>query len=239
MGADRNDLGSWFPRLADSGVPVPRTEIVRTGVDLTQLLDGVMPEGYGGFLTDLESAARRIGPPPYFLRTGHMSGKHGWRRTCYVEDVADLPAHIAALVELSELADILGLPTGTWAVRELLPLRASFAAFDGMPVARELRAFFRDGRPLCLHPYWPEDAVRGPTVPDWRERLAALNAMESGEAVECMELVRVVAARFEGAWSVDFAQHEDGRWFAVDMAGMDRSFHWPGCRYAGEEKGCP
>lgn len=42
-------------------------------------------------------------------------------------------------------------------------------------------------------------------------------------------IVARVSSRFDGRWSLDLAQHADGRWFAVDMAEMDRSYHWQGC----------
>jgi hypothetical protein len=233
MAEDRNDLAYWFPRLAAAGVPVPRTEIVATDLPLIGLCDGQPPEGLDGFLGRLRAAAGRLGYPA-FLRTGHGSGKHQWRRTCYLAGPEDIPAHVAALVEWSALVDFLGLPTRTWAVREFLPLEAPFHAFDGMPVAREFRTFFRAGRLLCIHPYWPPDSIRNPSRADWRELLAAASelsqpsrALDARPALE--RIVERVAPRFDGAWSLDLARAVDGTWYAIDMAEMDRSFHWPGC----------
>lgn len=42
-----DDLAYWFPRLLEAGVPVPRTEIVRADCDLSPVLDGVTPIGWG------------------------------------------------------------------------------------------------------------------------------------------------------------------------------------------------
>jgi hypothetical protein len=233
MSENRNDLAFWLPKLLASGVPVPRTEIVRTEVDLTQLLDGITPAGYEAFLLELRDAADRVGYP-CFLRTGHTSGKHDWRRTCYVEHPEDLASHVAALVEQSALADIMGLPTETWAIREFLRLRVRFTAFGGTPVAREFRTFFRDGECLCLHPYWPPGSIESPSCRDWRARLEDMGRLGPAQEQALRSRVRRVAREFDGAWSLDFASGKDGIFYAIDMAEMDRSFHWPGCPYGKE-----
>jgi hypothetical protein len=242
MIVDRNDLAYWFPRLEASGVPVPRTTILRTadyvpgGARLAGILDGEPVEGFVPLCEAIRGAADRLGYPA-FLRTGQGSGKHEWRRTCCLgrrEDVAD---HVAVLVEWSEMVDFLGLSTRTWAVREFLDLEHDFTAFEGMPVAREFRTFFRDGEHICTHPYWPPDSIRDPSRPDWRERLAELNspklpgrAIDAGPALG--RIVARVAPHFDGAWSLDLARSRDGTWYAIDMAEMERSFHWPGCPHA-------
>jgi hypothetical protein len=227
---DRNDLAYWFPRLLESGVPVPRTEVVATDCPLYILLDGQSPPGFDLFLAELSVAADRVGYP-CFLRTGHASNKHAWRESCFVRGPGELTGHVVNLVEFSVCADFLGLPTATWAVREFLGLNVPFEAFNGMPVAREFRCFFRHGMPLCRHPYWPEDAILEPSRPDWREMLRTMSSLSDDEASSIDSLICRVATRFEGAWSVDVAQATDGRWVIIDMAEMDRSFHWPGCPF--------
>jgi hypothetical protein len=225
---DRNCLSHWFPALERAGVRVPRTIVVRARHDLTCLLDGVPPEGWADFLAELTAACRTFGFP-CFLRTGHGSGKHRWRHSCFVPHEADLPAHVAELVEWSSLVDFLGLPTDVWAVREFLPLRSSFLAFDGTPIAREFRIFIRDHNVQCLHPYWPRGSIENPDRPDWETLLARHHELLLSEEATLTGLALAVAKQLYGHWSVDFAQHEDGRWFAIDVAEGDRSFHWPGC----------
>jgi hypothetical protein len=232
---DRNDLAYWFPRLAAAGVAVPRTEIVRTEIDLARLCEGREPPGYAGFLGDLSAACLKIGLP-CFLRTGHTSNKHDWKASCHLAGIGDLPRHVDNLVEFSELADILGLPTGTWAVRELVPLRVGFTAFNGMPVAMERRWFLRDGGVLCDHPYWPAGAIRDASDPRPGARLIRMElaGITREHRAAQREIAGRVAAAFDGAWSLDLALAEDGRWYAIDMAEMDRSYHWPGCEFGPE-----
>lgn len=118
------------------------------------------PKGWPEFLTRLEAAGDLIGWP-VFLRTGQGSGKHQWKRTCYVQDAGELPYHVAALVEWSHLVDMLGLPTYVWAVRELLPVEpiCTLPRYGDMPLTKESRVFVRDGKVLCSHSYWPEGAI--------------------------------------------------------------------------------
>lgn len=230
---DRNDLAYWFPKLRASGVLVPRTEIVTTDANLALLCDGLAPAGYVDFMDTLRAACRRI-DFPCFLRTGQTSHKHDWSRSCFVRDALGLRQHVYNLVEFSEIADILGLPTCTWAVREFLALRHGFTAFNGMPVAVEFRTFIRDGEILCRHPYWPEASIASPSDPHWKTILAFQSSLIPRDTFKvdwldasCSEVAKAFSG--DGAWSIDFAQLVDGRWCAIDMAEMDRSFHWPGC----------
>ena len=219
------DLAEWYPLLVAAGIPTPATLIVRTELDLTPLLDGEEPEGFSDFLAELAAAAETIGYP-LFLRTGYGSGKHEWRDTCFVPAPADLGQHVFALLEWSNLVDLFGLPTGTWVVRELLPTEAAFTAFGGMPITRERRYFVEDGQILGFTPYWPPEAIVAPSVPDWRERLDAINQMSDGEIAELSALAIRVSAAVPGAWSVDFLWVPDRGWLAIDMAHAEASFCW-------------
>lgn len=245
-------LSNWFPKLARSGVDVPRTEIVTTKVELWRRLDPKehVPRGYRTFIDELLDAAQRVGGLPCFLRTGHGSGKHDWMDTCFLalnEDEEMMAAvegrpcaengsvmrHVQALVEWSESVDMIGLPTNVWVVRELLPLLSTFTTYNNMPVAREYRIFIENGRRCCGHPYWPKEAVeRGnPPDSDWEAKYEQLFSLTLSELAALERVGDIVAKMFanDGAWSLDVAQHEDGRWFAIDMAPAAVSWHWPGC----------
>jgi uncharacterized protein YbjT (DUF2867 family) len=175
-----------------------------------------------------------VGPYPIFLRTGHGSGKHDYRKTCYVPSASDLARHVVELVEWSACASLIGLPTTTWAVRELLALEAAFTAFLGaLPIGQERRCFIDAGAVVCAHPYWPpavfEDELARPSIAAWRDALAAQEAQYQRERKTVLALARQAAGHFEGAWSLDLARTRDGRWVAIDMAPAEVSYHWPGC----------
>jgi hypothetical protein len=201
---------------------------VSTSCELLELLDGRIPPGFDEFMRSLRASAVSLGTP-VFLRTGFTAHKHGWRRTCAVTDLDALAGHGCALVEFSTLCDVLGLPTETWVVREWLDLDARTTAVEGLPIAPERRFFVAGGRVVCHHAYWPERALDGHAHgPAWRERLREANAVSEAEVSVLLPLAAQVARAFHG-WSVDFARTRAGRWYAIDMALAETSYHPPGC----------
>ena len=228
MTVDRNDMAFWFPPLVSARVRVPRTLLVHTDVDLYELLDGVTPDGYHEFIAELENAACHVGAP-CFLRTGHGSGKHEWVRTCYLPSPAYLERHVAALVEWSAMAEIMGLPARTWAVRELIETRPLFHAFEGLPVTREFRLFVRGDTVEHVQPYWPAAAVAegAPAAPAWERLLATAASLQPRTRRHLeQQAVRAVRAVGGGYWSVDFLCDVHDRWWLIDMAEGDRSFRY-------------
>lgn len=241
----RSCLSYWFPTLKSAGVPVPRTEIVRTGVNLLLACFGEPPDGprpemeFRSFVAELTDAARRLSPAgPWFLRTGQGSGKHNWKNCCHVTDLTRLDRHVAGLVEWSECVDFLGLPWNVWAVREMLPTEpvTTLPRYGDMPLVREVRAFIKDGRVVCTHPYWPAGAVReglrgadGAYIDDLVREVCCVPKYLVGWA----GLLDRVADAFagDGAWSVDVLDTARG-WYVTDMAPAESSWHWPGCATA-------
>lgn len=223
---DQYDLAYWYPRLAASGVRTPRTIILHRDLDYIGLDEGRKPDGIDALVEDIRNACAEVGYPA-FLRTGHTSGKHGWKNTCWVPDALAVPRAIYHLVLESLLADIIGLPLGTWAIRQGLSLDVLFHAFDGTPIAVERRVFFSDHEIACLHPYWPADAIRRADHRMWRSILESSNALVFDGTLSALS--QPVFAAFDGAWSLDWARGRDGSWYAIDMAPAARSFHWLGC----------
>lgn len=230
MTPDRNDLAYWFPLIKDAGLPVPRTVIVPTDADLTGLLDGATPDGFADLVASLTAAGDNLGWP-CFLRTGHGSGKHDWAHTCYVSARRAVAPHVAALVEWSHMVDLMGLPTSTWVIRELLDTQPLFtcAGYGGFPVTREFRLFVRDRDVVHIQPYWPPDAVgQGrPDRRDWQALLEWASELDHDERLELNGLaLRASEALGGGYWSVDLLQDRDGAWWLTDMADGDQSFQW-------------
>jgi len=227
-------MSYWLPILLKTGVPVPETRLITTELPLVSMLEEELPgltDNWKAFVGELRAAALEVGGYPAFLRTGHGSGKHEYVDTCHVPDERALSRHVWRLVEWSLLVDLCGLPTRVWAVRRFLQLQASFRAFGGLPINRERRYFIGAGRVICRHAYWPESAVAEgePDAADWREKLAALNEETPEEIALLTEMSERVAQAFTGVWSLDWAQDITGRWWAIDMAPAERSYHWPGC----------
>lgn len=229
---DRNDMGFWFPPLEAAGLPVPRTKLVRCHGDLTSVLDGAGPGCFHDLVSDLKAAAQHF-RYPCFLRTGHGSGKHSWDQCCFVQRESVIAARVCNLVEWSHLVDLMGLPTTTWAVRELLdtdPI-CRCRAYGGFPVVREFRFFVRTGVVEHVQPYWPISSVaKGhPDVdgPVWRTRLAAASSLGHGEREHLGTLASAAAWAVDtGHWSVDMLQDRHGKWWVTDMADGDMSYKY-------------
>lgn len=222
MVVDKNDIAYWFPKLLLSEQPVPKTIIIQTDDELWEILDGETPAQSSEFIAELKHAISIIGDP-VFLRTGHTSGKHNAKDTCFLESPIMLPSHIYALVEESGMA-MPSLPIRTWAIREMLLFGnpAAFTAFNGLPIRKERRYFFRDGKVEHHIPYWPEEVFGpkyyGDQLPEYWESLLRRVNQESGtEIKELTNRTESVAKYFEGWWSLDWIFTMRG-WVAIDMA---------------------
>jgi len=231
MNRDKNSMLYWFPRVKNTGVPVPKTIIVEVpNFNYLEIIEnpGKFPKDV---LRLLKRKAREIGYP-IFVRTDHLSGKHSYPVWApYVEKEKDLLPHILLLIEASATAGIFGLPINAFVIREFLDLEWKFKAFCGMPIAKERRYFIHNGRVICHHPYWPVDAIRFWKVTDppknWKKMLHELNRETPDEVDLLTSYAEKVAAILEGYWSVDFAKAKNGTWYLIDCAlGVD-SWHPP------------
>ena len=221
----------WFPKVALLDIPVPET--ICRPVDAMQILGAMEGESpLSQELTDsIYTAADEIGYP-LFLRTDLQSGKHGWKNTCYVSSCEVLIKNMFGVAEENELgACFMGPPYTHLVFRQFLELETAFIAFYGdMPINRERRYFIRDGEILCHHPYWPEEAIEEHSDdPKWREKLSVLNAEPESEVALLSDYALRVGRELPSFWSVDFAKAKDGKWYLIDMAEGQNSYHWPGC----------
>ena len=68
-------------------------------------------------------------------------------------------------------------------------------------------------------------------VPDWRDLLAESHVL-SAEDLAALDRMAFRAARAcgGGKWSVDFALDRAGKFWLIDMAVAEDSYHWPGCQ---------
>jgi len=226
----------WYPKIKDA-VPTPRTVMIEAdGWKLLEELEAeVWPEARRVEELIME-AIETLGGYPVFLRTDLTANKHDWIRTCYISVKSDIKSHIFALTDFSFAVDI-GL--SGFAVREFLQLESKFEAFQGMPVAREYRVFAEKGNVLCIHPYWPKEAMRfyKSTPLDWQSDLEFLSAIVERERIEKLAL-RAEAAINDGfPWSIDVCRDIAGKWWVTDMAPACRSYHWKGCSVGENAKG--
>lgn len=236
---DRNALSFWFPFLQRAGLPVPRTRTFAMPEEAKAVIpdrfDGRRGKDGGkaltGFAAHIASEVRRDFGFPFFLRTDHTSGKHEWSRTCYVGSAGDLAAHMVVIAEYSEIVDMIGLPWETWVARELLPTApiGTCPLYRDMPICREFRAFVGGGKVVCVHPYWPREALeKGGARLSPRDYHKLSTLRDVGELEQVRDLAARAGAAIGGAWSVDILDTARG-WCITDMAEAERSWHWPDC----------
>ena len=226
----------WYPKIKDTGIPMPRTFFVSVSKDL-DLLEYVPPNNSNKFPKNLLETCQCVAKLvfyPIFMRTDQLSGKHNWNRTCFVEKEDDLLGQIINLIEESACAGVLGIPINAFVFREFIELDWKFKAFNEMPVARERRYFINNGAVICHHPYWIEDAIRfyrGTEEPEnWRKILSELNTETKDEIEILTKMTFKIAYLFDGYWSVDFAKTKHDGWMLIDMALGYDSWH-PDCSH--------
>jgi hypothetical protein len=223
----RSSLLYWWPRIRSLAIPKPRTEIVpfdeRAFRADARAYSAECAREVAEAVVDLELAY------PIFLKADEAASKHRYRDTCFVPDEAALADHIYEVAADNIFFD---LTVEAMVVREFIDLDSRFTAFAGMPVAPERRYFVEDGRVLCWHNYWFENAIEfyGEPEPDgWRAALTEINT-ESADERKCLARYATwVAGAIEGAWSVDFAKGRNGVWYLIDMAEACVSWHPSDC----------
>lgn len=220
----------WWSRIKDLSIPQPKTIIVPVHtLDLLGFVDSGIP------LRGVESKLKAVGVEigyPLFLRTDVLSNKHDWENSCYVKQEQDLLDHIRALAYMN-FAVFAPAPSAL-VFREYIPLASQFTAFWGnLPIAPERRYFVRDGVVQCHHPYWPVDTIQNPSVPNWAELLAGMNRQSAMEVLFLTGYAQCAGKALGGYWSVDFALARGNKWFLIDCAEGEKSYHWEGCRHAG------
>jgi len=247
MNDAQNCMSYWLPKLVEVGVPTPETIMVNMDKVDANFVDGLkevfwvrepsdeQTAALFKFRQVLEEMGRRIGYP-FFLRTGHTSHKHNWATTCFIQNKAVLMNHAQDIAEWSIMADMKGgLPINVWVARKMIDVAPAFEAFSGkMPITKEMRYFFKDHKMLCSHPYWSEKSLDGHVRDDknWKLKLQGMNSLSSEDKILLKSQTEKVALKFEGYWSIDWLKGKDGRWYVIDMATGEDSFHWKGCKYA-------
>ncbi len=222
----------FWERIKDLSIPMPRTTIIEADrFKFSNYLD--KGKINSRILNKIRKIIKEEYSYPIFIRTDATSGKHSWSKSCYIEKEENLEANILYLIELNEMADFMGLPYKALLIREYIPMATGFTAFNGkMPVNPERRYFVKDGKVICHHPYWPEDAIiKGgvePSIYNWKQILKRMNTETTEEIKLLTKHAELISKTILGHWSIDFCKGNDGAWYLIDMADHYCSWH-PKC----------
>lgn len=226
----------WLPLVTDAGLPVPRT--VNVPYDHMAFVAMISDdEDYPELKSVVDAvceAADDIGGA-VFIRTDLASAKHDGPAAYRLDEPesASALAILGKTVEDNEIKfwlDPNANPT-VFLVRQFLELDAPFRSFgfgdEGHPIAREWRLFATADGVVCRHFYWPEHAVEDgrPTDPNWRALLIDLAAQPPPTELDEMAVRAAAVCSEVKEWSVDFACDVHGKWWLIDMADADVSWH--------------
>lgn len=225
----------WHP-LVPADVPVPKTALVEFPLDLHGIALNTIEEDK---VTAEEAAALERGISkvkemtdffgyPCFIKTGIFSAKHQWY--CYVKDAESVKSAVMNIVYHWALVGGFGSDDSEFfVIRELIPTKP-FMLFEGkMPVTRERRYFAEDGKVFWHQPYWPKEAFERHEVDllgheSVDAALALLNEETEEEVRRLKALAESISTAIPGAWSIDFLQDVNGKWWLIDMAEAKKSY---------------
>ncbi|HUX54277.1 MAG TPA: hypothetical protein VMV56_07680 [Williamwhitmania sp.] len=220
-----NSITFWLPRLQNVGFPVPKTIMINADVDLCHIIDeGIIKED-NRFFDELDRAIDILGVP-VFLRTEMLSNKWDWKESCFLENKKNIISHVANLFEASALANIDRFTDcNFFAIREFIETEKVFIYFNDMPITKEIRVFIKNGKILCQHPYWPDEAFENINS-DLIKKVQILDKKDK-EIINRMGVY--LSNVFHGWWSVDFLKSKHTGWYVTDMAIGENSWHFDNC----------
>ncbi len=236
MKTDKTSMLYWYPKIRSLRIPQPRTTMVMTKRNITELLgdcDGLSPQGVRKYIDipTVEMTCENIGYP-VFMRSDFTSHKHNWKNSCFVTGKEKIIPHLQDIIEFSGCADIFGgIPFTAVVIREYIPMATLFFAFREMPVNPEYRFFIQDGKVLCYHWYWVVDAIQNPSIRNWRNAiLKSVKTIDKDRDIAKLDgYAKMVAEVLKGSWSIDFCLGADGIWYLIDMAESFKSWHPEAC----------
>lgn len=229
-----NQFSNWFHVIEKLKIKTPKTICIplsRQVQDLVLKEDFEAVQGNKEFLElaeQVRSCFKELNTDKLFIKTSLFSSKHGWKNTCAINLDSDILNHIANIFYdwFMHSADY----ALELIVREFIPTKAAFFAFNDMPVTEEYRFFSVDGSTYAYQPYWVASSIRDPDAEDWESKLKAISNPNQETLDLLSELASQVTKELTGDWSVDFLRDENGEFWLIDMAITSQSYQSPDMR---------
>jgi hypothetical protein len=135
-----------------------------------------------------------FGSRPVIVKDFVKSRKHEWNEACYIPSAADRPAVERVVRRFLELQGE-DLNEGL-VFREFVEFEPlSLHSRSGMPLTREFRLFFLDGKLMSQMEYWEEGDYSGDVPP-------VEQFLDVGKAVKSRFFTMDVAKRVDGDWMI-------------------------------------
>ena len=140
---------------------------------------------------------RPFGAAPLVLKDFVKSRKHEWDEACYIPSASDRGSVERIVRRFLELVDD-DLNEGL-VFREFVDFEPlARHSKSGMPLTKEFRLFFLDGKPVFWTEYWEEGDYAGMAPP----------------VDQFMKVAAAVKSRF---FTMDIAKRRDGDWMIVEL----------------------
>ena len=229
---DTNSALYWLPRIEH--LAIPKTRFV--AYDHARWLEAAESddESYRAVikatLAEIKAVAEEIGYP-VFLRTDQASAKHNGPEGYLLRSEDDILRVVWNTVEDNEMKLWMSPEQPqAFMLREFIDLNAPFTAFGGHPIAREWRYFVKGCSVLCRHFLWPQGAILflSDAPINWKQNLRRLRMSMPRLAPDAISAA--LSCSDHDFWSVDFAQDRAGKYWLIDMAKGENSWH-PDCAF--------
>lgn len=167
-------------------------------------------------IEQIMDALRPFGEKPLILKDYVKSRKHEWAEACYIPSAADR-ATVERVVKRFLALQGPELNEGL-VFREFVPFEPlGTHAKSGMPLTKEYRLFFLDGKRLLAAPYWEAATYDALLPPDDLFQ-------ETAQHVQSRFFTMDVARRLDGAWMI--VELGDGQVAGLpEQAGADAFYH--------------
>lgn len=221
----KSSMEFWWPLVKClEGVNKPATYLVPISpLDAYTIGAGDNPELYAQCCTNIQKLAQVYIQPDrnYFIRSYYHSAKHE-RKIGHVNTNTPFFIIMELIKEIFESSLMKDIPVSGLAFREYIELEHNFIAFNGLKIAKEMRAVIKDGT-VKLIPYWPEYAMQffKEEPKGWQQELKQLMTFSKEDKLEIVRQARILSKpllKHHDFWTVDFAKGVDGKYYFIDAA---------------------
>ncbi len=119
-----------------------------------------MPVGKDFAVTAIHDVLRQFGDRPVIVKDYVKSQKHYWAEACFIPSASDRARAERVVARFLELQD--DSLAGGLVFREYIDLESlTQHSVSGMPLTKEFRIFYLDGKPALVSEYWDEGDYGG------------------------------------------------------------------------------
>lgn len=221
-------FANWYPAVEELGLRAPKSDWIPVTVDIQKEIENENLDQAMVLLKPIADQVRTFGEAhgyPLFIKNSLFSAKHSWKDSCYIANAdVNIERHIA-LIFYEWL--IVGMGAGMarhLVVREFIDAKPQFYAFSDMPITQEFRLFASKGKAYGYQPYWPERAIREPSVEQFQPLLKEISKPSDALLAEMIEMASKLTDALGDDYSVDFLIDRAGKPWLIDVALARSSF---------------